>query len=117
VALAERRGRGRQPWRVKYKLPSGVETSESGFETKAAALAWGRDQEARIREGRWTDPDAGKTTVSGPVSDSLDYSCGMESGWWPSASGSIRLGRRDSTMQASLSGQLQPSRGHLAVVP
>jgi hypothetical protein len=64
VAYAERRGRGRQPWRVKYKLPSGVETSESGFETKTAALAWGRDQEARIREGRWTDPDAGKITVS-----------------------------------------------------
>ena len=64
MAFAERRGRGRQPWRGKYKLPSGVETSESGFETKAAALAWGRDQEARIREGRWTDPDAGKTTVS-----------------------------------------------------
>lgn len=63
MAYAEKRGRGRQPWRVKYKLPSGVETSESGFETKAAALAWGRDQEARIREGRWTDPDAGKTTV------------------------------------------------------
>jgi hypothetical protein len=49
---------------VKYKLPSGVETSESGFETKAAALAWGRDQEARIREGRWSDPDAGKIRVS-----------------------------------------------------
>ena len=64
MAYAEKRGRGRQPWRVKYKLPSGVETSESGFETKAAALAWGRDQEARIREGRWTDPDAGKITVS-----------------------------------------------------
>ena len=64
MAYAEKRGRGPQPWRVKYKLPSGVETSESGFETKAAALAWGRDQEARIREGRWTDPDAGKITVS-----------------------------------------------------
>jgi len=49
---------------VKYKLPSGVETSESGFETKAAALAWGRDQEARIRDGRWSDPDAGRITVS-----------------------------------------------------
>ena len=49
---------------VKYKLPSGIETSESGFETKAAALTWGRDQEARIREGRWTDPNAGKITVS-----------------------------------------------------
>ena len=64
MAYAEKRGRGQQPWRVKYKLPSGVETSESGFETKAAALAWGRDQEARIREGRWTDPDVGKITVS-----------------------------------------------------
>ncbi len=54
---------GPAPWRVKYKLPSGIETSESGFETKAAALTWGRDQEARIREGRWTDPNAGKLTV------------------------------------------------------
>src|SRR6266568_2316426 len=64
VAYAEKRGKGPQPWRVKYKLPTGIEASESGFETKAAALAWGHDQEARIREGRWTDPDAGKTTVS-----------------------------------------------------
>ena len=64
MAYAEKRGKGPLPWRVKYKLPSGTEDSESGFETKAAALAWGRDQEARIREGRWTDPDAGKITVS-----------------------------------------------------
>jgi hypothetical protein len=64
MAYAEKRGRGAKPWRVKYKLPSGFETSESGFETKAAALTWGRDQEARIREGRWTDPNAGKITVS-----------------------------------------------------
>jgi hypothetical protein len=41
-----------------------AEASESGFETKAAALIWGRDQEARIREGRWTDPNARMTTVS-----------------------------------------------------
>jgi hypothetical protein len=63
VAYAEKRGKGPQPWRVKYKLPNGTETSESGFETKAAAVTWGRDQEARIREGRWTDPNAGKVTV------------------------------------------------------
>ncbi len=63
MAYAEKRGKGPAPWRVKYKLPSGTEASESGFETKAAALAWGRDQEARIREGRWTDPNAGKITV------------------------------------------------------
>src|SRR5216683_3692643 len=64
MAYAEKRGKGAQPWRVKYKLPSGTQASESGFETKAAALAWGRDQEARIREGRWTDANAGKITVS-----------------------------------------------------
>ena len=64
MAYAEKRGRSSKPWRVKYKLPSGIETSESGFETKSAALTWGRDQEARIREGRWTDPNAGKITVS-----------------------------------------------------
>jgi integrase len=64
MAYAEKRGKGPLPWRVKYKLASGTEDSESGFETKAAALAWGRDQEARIREGRWTDPNAGKITVS-----------------------------------------------------
>ena len=63
MAYAEKRGKGPAPWRVKYKLPSGIEISESGFETKAAALSWGRDQEARIREGRWTDPNAGKLTV------------------------------------------------------
>jgi integrase len=63
MAYAEKRGKGSRPWRVKYKLPDGTEVSESGFETKAAALTWGRDQEARIREGRWTDPNAGRTTV------------------------------------------------------
>ncbi len=64
MAYAEKRGKGPQPWRVKYRLPSGIEDSESGFKTKAAALAWGRDQEARIREGRWADPNAGNITVS-----------------------------------------------------
>jgi hypothetical protein len=64
MACAEKRGKGPQPWRVKYKLPGGTQASESGFETKAAALAWGHDQEARIRDGRWTDANAGKITVS-----------------------------------------------------
>jgi len=63
VAYAEKRGKGPQPWRVKYKLPNGTQASESGFETKAAALTRGRDQEARIRDGRWTDPNAGKVTT------------------------------------------------------
>jgi integrase len=40
------------------------EASESGFETKESALKWGRLQEAKILEGRWTDPNAGKVTVT-----------------------------------------------------
>jgi integrase len=64
MAYAEERGKGQKPWRVKYKLPDGTEASEPGFDTKAAALIWGRDQEADIRAGRWTDPNAGKTTLS-----------------------------------------------------
>ncbi len=47
MAYAEKRGRSAKAWRVKYKLPSGIETSESGFETKAAVLTWRRDLEAR----------------------------------------------------------------------
>jgi hypothetical protein len=46
VAYAEKRGKGPRPWRVKYKVPGG-EASESGFETKQAALVWGQDQEVR----------------------------------------------------------------------
>ena len=63
MAYAEKRGSGPRPWRVKYRAPDGEEISESGFETKTSALNFGRDQEARIREGRWTDPAAGKITV------------------------------------------------------
>ena len=50
MAYAEKRGKGTRPWRVKYKLPNGQEDSQSGFETKAAALVWGRDQESKIRD-------------------------------------------------------------------
>jgi len=63
VAYAEKRGKGPRPWRVKYKVPGG-EASESGFETKQAALVWGRDQEAKVRAGTWNDPAAGEITVS-----------------------------------------------------
>ena len=63
MAYAEKRGKGSRPWRVKYKIPGG-EASQSGFETKQAALAWGRDQEANVRAGTWTDPAAGEITVS-----------------------------------------------------
>ena len=63
MAYAEKRGKGPKPWRVKYKRPDGSEASESGFESKKAALTWGRDQEGDIRQGRWTDSAAGKITV------------------------------------------------------
>ena len=63
MAYAEKRGKGQRPWRVKYKIP-GAEASQSGFETKQAALAWGRDQEAKVRAGTWTDLGAGAITVS-----------------------------------------------------
>jgi integrase len=60
MAYAEKRGRR---WRVKYKCPDDREASRSGFETKASALNWGRDQEAAARAGRWVDSGAGKLTV------------------------------------------------------
>lgn len=43
-------------WRVKYKKPDGAWGSESGFPTKVTAEAWGEEQEAAIRAGRWIDP-------------------------------------------------------------
>lgn len=46
MAYAEKRGKGPRPWRVKYKRPDGSEVCRSGFETKASALPWGRDEEA-----------------------------------------------------------------------
>ncbi|MGH3272904.1 MAG: tyrosine-type recombinase/integrase [Streptosporangiaceae bacterium] len=49
---------------MKYRRPDGSEASESGFESKKAALTWGRDQEGDIRQGRWTDAAAGKATVA-----------------------------------------------------
>ena len=60
MAYAEKRGR---KWRVKYKCADSREASRSGFETKASALNWGRDQEAAVRAGRWVDPGGGKLTV------------------------------------------------------
>ncbi len=53
MAYAERRGK---TWRAKYKKPDGTWGSGSGFKTKAAALAWARDQETDIRRYTWIDP-------------------------------------------------------------
>jgi integrase len=46
MASAEKRGRF---WRVRYKLPDGSVGSESGFETKKAAMEFGRTEEAKAR--------------------------------------------------------------------
>jgi len=61
MAYAERRGK---TWRARYKEPDGTWGSESGFPTKTAALAYGREQESRIRRGDWTDPKAGQITLA-----------------------------------------------------
>lgn len=54
MASAEKRG---PTWRCRYVKPDGTYGSESGFPTKRTALAWGKEQEAAIRAGRWVDPD------------------------------------------------------------
>jgi integrase len=60
VAYAERRGSGPAPWRVRYKLPDGASGSEPGFRTQAAAVSWGRGQEAAARTGRAGAARAGR---------------------------------------------------------
>ncbi|WP_146778708.1 hypothetical protein [Actinomadura craniellae] len=39
-------------------------TSESGFETKQAALDWANDQEARVRQQDWHDPRDGAALLA-----------------------------------------------------
>lgn len=63
MAYAEKRGKGEYPWRVKFKRPDGTEDSASGFRTKSDALAYGRDQEADVRAGRYHDPRQGDVTL------------------------------------------------------
>lgn len=60
MAFAERRGK---KWRVRYLRPDGGYESESGFDTKRAALNYGEKQEAAIREGRWIDPARGEISL------------------------------------------------------
>lgn len=64
MAYAEKRGKGEYPWRVKYKLPDGTETSASGFRTQKDALNYGRDQEADVRHGRFHDRRRGDIQLS-----------------------------------------------------
>ncbi|MGW8846553.1 hypothetical protein ACWGNE_02120 [Streptomyces xiamenensis] len=68
MASAERRistakgSKGKVTWRVRYLKPDGSRGSETGFSTKRTALAWGEEQEAAIRAGRWIDPDLQRKT-------------------------------------------------------
>jgi integrase len=66
MAYPEKRATG---WRVRWQLPDKTpagrakEGHEDGFPSKAAALKYGRDQEAAIRAGTWIDPARGKTLL------------------------------------------------------
>ncbi|WP_371579412.1 hypothetical protein [Streptomyces sp. NBC_01314] len=44
-------------WRARYKKPDGSVGSEPGFPVKSKAEEWGEEQERKIREGTWIDPD------------------------------------------------------------
>ncbi|WP_327655740.1 hypothetical protein [Streptomyces sp. NBC_00483] len=44
-------------WRSRYRKPDGTYGSEPGFPTKNTAESWGEDQERKIKEGTWIDPD------------------------------------------------------------
>lgn len=61
MAYGEKRGKGKHPWRARYKRPDGTLGSEPGFRTKKAAEDWGEEQEAAIRRGRWQDPEKART--------------------------------------------------------
>ncbi|WP_242907469.1 tyrosine-type recombinase/integrase [Actinomadura terrae] len=61
MAYAEKRG---SKWRVRYVRPDGSSASESGFDTKAAALQWGQEQETGIRRHSWSDPRDGAALLA-----------------------------------------------------
>ena len=56
--ISEAKGsKGKVSWRARYKRPDGTWGSEPGFATRKTAEAWGEEQEAAIRAGRWIDPE------------------------------------------------------------
>ncbi|CUW29644.1 MULTISPECIES: hypothetical protein [Streptomyces] len=44
-------------WRARYQRPDGTTGSEPGFPTKNKAEEWGNEQERKIKEGTWIDPE------------------------------------------------------------
>lgn len=60
------------PWRVKYKREDAPEASQSGFETKKAALAWGNEQEAESRRILRGDPPSEVQAETEPDDITID---------------------------------------------
>jgi hypothetical protein len=60
LAYAERRG---EFWRARWEVPDGKLESKPGFLSEKAAVQYGRDQEALIRSGKYTDSRPGQTRL------------------------------------------------------
>lgn len=60
MAFAEKRGK---TWRARYLRPDGTYGSEPGFPLKTAALRFGEEQEAAIRNKTWIDPHDGELSL------------------------------------------------------
>lgn len=61
MAYAERRG---NLWRARWRGPDGTLESKPRFRTRKDAENYGRDQEAAIRAGNYSDPRAGRITLT-----------------------------------------------------
>lgn len=59
MAYAEKRANG---WRARYRLPDGTLGSEPGFDTKRAAVDWGKAQEVDIDRNVFVDRRRGDIT-------------------------------------------------------
>lgn len=53
---------GDRNYKVRYRV-GGKQFTKSGFETKSQAKAWEAAQLKKVRDGTWTDPKGGSTTV------------------------------------------------------
>lgn len=61
MSVSKRADTGR--WRARYRGPDGRQRSRD-FDTKAEGQRWASEQQRRVRRNEWTDPDAGRATVS-----------------------------------------------------
>ncbi|MGW7329678.1 hypothetical protein ACWGIU_14010 [Streptomyces sp. NPDC054840] len=73
-------------WRARYKKPDGTWGSEPGFPSKATAEAWGEEQEAAIRAGRWLDPELARKHFGAWAREWMKAKGGRRGktvdGWW-----------------------------------